>query len=138
MIVDYELADSLKPSDSQVWLMVKRAEKAGYTVDMTIINAMCSGDVRFVHGKWYKLCRACMEFKELDEFYGNKRYTLGVTYVCKDCTATRRRIKNTAKVRYVSDSGMKHNDISGATVKLSNDTKEIIKKELDKDELERC
>lgn len=131
MIIDYELADSYKPSDSQVWLMSKRAEKAGYTVDLSIMNAMASGDVRFVKGKWYKLCRHCMEFKELDDFYTNKRYVLGVTYVCKDCTAVRRRIKNTAKVKYISDSGMKQLP-NGVTIRLGDEAKEIVRKELSK------
>jgi len=132
MIVDYELTDKYKPSDRQVWLMSKRAEECGYKVDAKMMRSMERGELKFYDGKFYKLCRHCLDYLELDKFYSNQRYVMGVGYICKDCSATRRRIKRYGVASFVSDTGIKQ-EMDNVKLKLSEDNKKIIERKLMED-----
>lgn len=133
MIVDYQLTDKCKPSDRQVWLMSKRAEECGYEVTVKMMRSMERGELKFYDGKFYKLCRHCLDYLELDKFYSNQRYVMDVGYICKSCSATRRRIKRYGVASFVSDTGIKQ-DMDGLKCKLSKENTKIIERKLMEDE----
>lgn len=112
--------------------MSKRAEEDGHTITRAILKAMDSGDIKYVDGQFYRLCRHCMEYLPLDEFYENKRYIMNVNYICKRCVATRRRIKAYGIASYISDVGMREVPHS-VTISVSDETKEILKARLSED-----
>ena len=126
MIIDYKLNKELLPSERDVWLMSRRAERDGHKITRSILNAMADGEVKYTKGQFWRLCRDCMDYLPLEEFYSNKRYILEVGYICKKCTARRRRIKQYGTVSFISDSGMKSVP-AGVTIKMKNETKKIIK-----------
>lgn len=126
MIIDYKINDKYKPSDRQVWLMSKNAQDDGCKLSLPIMRGLASGDLKYIDGKWYKLCRHCMDYLELSEFYPNSRYLMGTGYICKTCMATRRRIKQYGKPSYISDVGM--NDVAeGVSIHLNDINKRIIR-----------
>lgn len=106
MIVDYKLHPKFLPSDRQIFLTSKKAEESGLVVTKAIMAGLDRGEVKYLDGKFYKLCRHCLDYKEVDAFYINSRYVLGVGYICKDCVATRRRIAKYGIVSYVTDNKM--------------------------------
>jgi hypothetical protein len=125
VIIDYRTKDSLLPKERDVWLQACKAEKDGHEVTLSILNAMSTCELKYVDGKFYRLCRHCMDYLEVEEFYQNKRYVLGVGYICKRCTATRRRIKSYAVPSFISDVGMK--DVPhGISFRLNEETKKVI------------
>lgn len=132
IIVDYKLNSRYLPSEREVWLMSKKAEEDGFKITRAILKAMDSGDIKYVDGQFYRLCRHCMDYLPLDEFYENKRYIMGVNYICKRCVATRRRIKNYGVANFITDVGMKEIP-SGLTINVCDETKEIIEARLSKD-----
>ena len=136
MIVDYKLRDSQRPSERQVWLMSRKAEKCGYNVTLSMMRAMEEGEIKFWKGNFYRFCRHCAAYLPLESFYSNKRYVLGVGYICKDCAAARRRIQRYARANFVSDVGMKEVP-AGISINLSEGTKEILKEVISKDEHSR-
>lgn len=109
--------------------MSKKAEADGFTITRAILKAMDSGDIKYIEGKFFRLCRHCMDYLPLDEFYENKRYILNVNYICKKCVATRRRIKSYGVASYISDVGMKDTP-NAVTISVSDETKEIIRARL--------
>lgn len=110
--------------------MSRRAENDGHPISRALLNAMESGEVKYVDGQFYRLCRHCMDYLPLDEFYENKRYVLEVGYICKRCTATRRRIKSYGVASYVTDVGMR--DVPHAiNFNLNEETQKIITVRLD-------
>lgn len=126
MITDYKINAKYLPSERDVWLMSRRAENDGFEVSRALLKAMESGEVKYVGGQFYRLCRHCMDYLPLDEFHENKRYILEVNYICKRCVATRRRIKTYGVASYVSDVGMR--DVPHSiTFNLNEETKEVIK-----------
>ena len=129
MLVDYKIADKFLPSEREVWLMSKRAERDGHDVSKAVLRAMESGEIKYINGVFYRLCRHCMDYLEVDSFYENKRYVLNINYICKDCTATRRRIKKYGVAQFLSDTGM--NPISESlSTRLEDDTKYVLMKKI--------
>lgn len=126
MIVDYVLALKHRPSEREVWLMSKSMEKDGFKVDLSVMRALESGEIKYHNHQIYKLCRHCMDYLPLDEFYDNKRYVMDKSYVCKKCTAVRRRIKKYAEVGYISEVGME-SESYGFGMNLKESTKEIFR-----------
>ncbi|MGL5099768.1 MAG: hypothetical protein ACRC6B_07050, partial [Fusobacteriaceae bacterium] len=92
MIVDYKLNSKHIPSERDVWLMSRRAELDGKVITLSLLKVMETGEVKYADGVFYRLCRHCMDYLPLESFYANKRYALGISYVCKPCTSTRKRI----------------------------------------------
>lgn len=135
MIVDYELSARYRPTDRAVWLMSKKMEEDGVEINRSILRALESGELKYVDHKLYKLCRGCMEYKELDEFYTNKRFIMDRGYICKSCSAIRRRIKKYGTVGHISEVGMM-DKAEGFTMNLSESTKEILKRRLDNVEID--
>lgn len=123
MIVNYELIPKYLPTEKQVWLMASSMSKDGFEPTMQIMRAMEKGDLKYIKGVMYRLCRGCMAYYPLDHFHTNKRYVLEKNYLCKDCVARERRIKKYGKLSLISDVGTKgiSDDLF---VNLSNDTKE--------------
>lgn len=129
MIIDYKLNAKYLPSERDVWLMSGRAERDGHQISRALLNAFESGEVKYVDGQFYRLCRHCMDYLPLTDFYENKRYVLNVSYLCRGCTATRRRLKTYGVASYVSDVGMR--DVpNGITFSLNPDTVDVIKARL--------
>lgn len=126
MIIDYRVNAKFRPSKREVWLMSRKAEEAGFNVDTKMMKAMDCGDVKFHEGAFYKLCRHCMAYLPTEDFYANKRYVLEVGYVCKECVATRRRIKNYGVATFITDVGMKETP-SGVVFNVKEETANIIK-----------
>lgn len=125
MIVDYSLLPKHRPSDRSVWLMGKKMEEDGWEVGRKVLRALESGEIKYVDHVLYKLCRHCMDYKPLDEFYTNKRFIMDKAYICKTCSATRRRIKKYAGVGHVSDVGMVE-ATNYFTVNLKDKTREVL------------
>lgn len=112
--------------------MSGQAERDGHSISRGLLNAMESGEIKYVGHKFYRLCRHCMDYLEFEEFYENKRYIMDIGYLCKTCTATRRRLKSYAVASYVSDVGMKGVP-HGIKFSLDDETKKIIKARLKED-----
>ncbi|MGL5717157.1 MAG: hypothetical protein ACRCX2_29345 [Paraclostridium sp.] len=113
--------------------MSGRAERDGYVITKSIMNALERGEIKYIDGKFYRFCRSCVDYHELSEFYENKRYVLGIGYICKRCVAMRRRIKGYAVPSFITTVGMK--DLPhGITLNLDEDTKRILLRRI-KDEL---
>lgn len=129
MIIDYKLNEKYLPSDREVWLMSKKAQKDGYKVDMALMRALSSGEIKYHEGKFYKICRCCMDYLPLEEFYSNKRYTMGVGYICKSCTKIRRRIRQYGVPTFISDVGMKFTPVD-LKMNVKEGTAEILKRRL--------
>ena len=83
MIVDYELSAKYRPTDRAVWLMSKKMEEDGLEVNRSILRALETGEIKYVDHILYKLCRGCLEYKPLEEFYTNKRFVMDRGYICK-------------------------------------------------------
>lgn len=130
MLVDYRLNAKHLPSERDVWLMSRRVELDGHEISRPILNAMATGDIKYVDGKFYRLCRHCMDYLELDKFHENKRYVLDVNYVCKPCMAARRRIKLYGVASYVSDVGMKEPP-HAITFHMTDENKKIITRRME-------
>ena len=130
IIIDYKVNAKYLPSEREVWLQSRRAEMDGHQISRALLKAMESGEIKYVDGQFYRLCRHCMDYLPLDEFYENKRYILGVSYICKRCAATRRRIKSYGLASFVSNTGMKELPY-GITFNLDEETKKIIKGRID-------
>ncbi|MEG0151568.1 MAG: hypothetical protein RR744_00115 [Cellulosilyticaceae bacterium] len=129
MIIDYKLNSKSRPSEREVWLMSSRAQKDGHKVTMAMLRAMETGELKYSEGVFYKLCRHCVDYLPIDNFYTNKRYVMDAGYICKTCTATRRRIKAYAMPTYVTDSKMSE-PVSNIVLNIDNINKEIIIKKL--------
>ena len=129
MITDYRINAKHLPSERDVWLMSGRAESDGHKINLSLLNAMSSGEVKYIDGKFYRFCRHCVDYHPLEKFHENKRYVLNVNYICKDCVATRRRIKSYGVASYVTDVGMR--DVPhGINFNLNEETKKILKARL--------
>ena len=135
MIVDYELSAKYRPTDRAVWLMSKKMEEDGLEVNRNILRALETGEIKYVDHMLYKLCRGCLEYKPLEEFYTNKRFVMGRGYICKSCSSIRRRIKKYGTVGHISEVGM-NDKAEGFTMNLSESTKEILKRRLDNVEID--
>lgn len=129
MIIDYELTDKFLPSQREVWLMSKKAEEDGHEVTRAMLKAMDSGALKYIDGKFYRLCKHCLDYLPLEDFYENKRYVMNVNYICKRCVATRRRIKQYGVAGFISDVGMKQLP-TNVTFNVSDDTKKVLKERL--------
>lgn len=125
MIVTYKLADKLKPTVRQVHIMSRNAEARGHTITHAMMRAMDNGDLKFVEGKWYKLCSHCLDYHELDKFYNNKRYVMGVATICKTCRLRMIRIRKYGQVDLVSDTAFKY-DIGNPVFNVSPNTSKIL------------
>lgn len=137
MIIDFNLSPRYLPSERAVWLMSKAAEKDGVKVDLNLMRAFERGEMKYVDHTMYKLCRHCMEYKTLDNFYTNKRYVGQKGYICKPCYNTRMRIKKYGTVGFISDSGMQSTS-EGFGMNLSENMREILKRRLiDEDNIDR-
>lgn len=126
MLVEYRLDDKFLPSERSVWLMSKRAKEDGHTLSLSIMRALENGSIKYMNGKFYKLCRHCVDYYELENFYPNKRYILGAGYICKTCVATKRRIKKYGTPSLVSDSGFS-NSPKGVSVNVRKETKKAFR-----------
>lgn len=135
MIVDYELSAKYRPTDRAVWLMGKKMEEDGLEVNRSILRALETGEIKYVDHMLYKLCRGCLEYKPLEEFYTNKRFVMDRGYICKSCSSIRRRIKKYGTVGHISEVGM-NDKAEGFTMNLSESTKEILKRRLDNVEID--
>lgn len=135
MIVDYELSAKYRPTDRAVWLMSKKMEEDGLEVNRNILRALETGEIKYVDHMLYKLCRGCLEYKPLEEFYTNKRFVMDRGYICKSCSSIRRRIKKYGTVGHISEVGM-NDKAEGFTMNLSESTKEILKRRLDNVEID--
>jgi hypothetical protein len=135
MIVDYELSAKYRPTDRAVWLMSKKMEEDGLEVNRSILRALETGEIKYVDHMLYKLCRGCLEYKPLEEFYTNKRFVMDRGYICKSCSSIRRRIKKYGTVGHISEVGM-NDKAEGFTMNLSESTKEILKRRLDNVEID--
>jgi hypothetical protein len=135
MIVDYELSAKYRPTDRAVWLMSKKMEEDGLEVNRSILRALETGEIKYVDHILYKLCRGCLEYKPLEEFYTNKRFVMDRGYICKSCSSIRRRIKKYGTVGHISEVGM-NDKAEGFTMNLSESTKEILKRRLDNVEID--
>lgn len=131
MIVDYKLNSKHMPSTRDVWLMSRKAEDDGHVITKALIRAMDSGDIKYHDGVFYRLCRHCMDYLPIDQFHENKRYIMEVNYICKSCSATRRRIKQYATPHYVSDVGM-FEEASNVSFYLKPGNKEVILERISK------
>lgn len=135
MIVDYELSAKYRPTDRAVWLMSKKMEEDGLEVNRSILRALETGEIKYIDHMLYKLCRGCLEYKPLEEFYTNKRFVMDRGYICKSCSSIRRRIKKYGTVGHISEVGM-NDKAEGFTMNLSESTKEILKRRLDNVEID--
>lgn len=135
MIVDYELSIKHRPTDRAVWLMGKKMEEDGWEVKRTTLRALESGEIKYIDHKLYKLCRGCMQYKELEDFYINKRFIMDRGYICKECSATRRRIKKYGTVGHISEVGMM-SKAEGFTMNLSDSTREVLRGRLEIENVE--
>lgn len=135
MIVDYELSAKYRPTDRAVWLMSKKMEEDGLEVNRNILRALETGEIKYIDHMLYKLCRGCLEYKPLEEFYTNKRFVMDRGYICKSCSSIRRRIKKYGTVGHISEVGM-NDKAEGFTMNLSESTKEILKRRLDNVEID--
>lgn len=128
MIVDYRLNQKYLPSQRQVWLMSKEMERDGKEVNIQILKAMESGEVKYVNGVLYKLCRHCLEYLPAEDFYPNKRYVMDIGYICKNCTSIRRRIKKYGAATYITEVGMEEKLNYDIKYDLDAKSKEILKR----------
>lgn len=133
MIIDYELSPKYLPTARQVWLMSKEMEKDGLEVNTQILKAMERGEVKYYNHTLYKLCRGCMSFFTLDHFTPNKRYVLGVNYLCKDCVSRRKRIRKYGQVSYITEVGMEY-PLSHVNINVTDETKNILIRRLNNEE----
>lgn len=129
MIIDYKLNAKSRPSEREVWLMSKRAQDDGFKVTMSMMRAMATGEIKYYEGVFYKLCRNCMDYKPIEEFYSNKRYIMDVGYVCRDCMAIRRRVKAYGVPSYISDVGMKDVPLD-VRIRVKPEVKEALERRL--------
>ncbi len=106
MLVEYKLSSKFRPSERQVWLMSRQAEEDGHVITRSIMNALDKGDIKYVKNKFYKLCKGCLNYEPIENFYASNRYILGVAYLCKKCTASRRRIRKYGVPHIVTDVGL--------------------------------
>lgn len=134
MIVDYEISSRYLPTERQIWLMTKEMEKDGLRPTLQIMRAMEKGELKYVKGVMYKLCRDCLEYYPLDNFYQNKRYVLDTGYICKSCTARRRRIKKYGSVSYISEVGMSQSLTDDFCIALQEGSKEKLLRRLEDNE----
>lgn len=109
--------------------MSRRAQDDGFKVTMSIMRAMETGEIKYHEGVFYKLCRHCMDYKPMTEFYSNKRYIMNVGYICKDCMVIRRRLKAYGVPSYISDVGMKDVPLD-VRVRLKPEAKEALERRL--------
>lgn len=137
MIIDYAIRPKYLPTERQVWLMSKEMEKDGLKPTMQILKAMEKGEIKYVAGKTkgdvgtlYKLCRDCLDYHTIDNFYGNKRCVLDVGYICKSCMAKRRRIKKFGTVSYISEVGMSSIINGNIGLNLQDESKENLLRRL--------
>lgn len=137
MIIDYTIRSKYLPTERQVWLMSSEMEKDGLIPTLQIMKAMERGELKYVKGKdgqkgtMYKLCRDCLDYYPLDSFYPNKRYVLDTGYICKDCTARRRRIKKYGRVSYMSEVGMCQSLTDDFCIALQEGSKEKLLKKVE-------
>lgn len=136
MIVDYVLSQKHRPTDRAVWLMSKKMEEAGIEVNKNTLRALESGEIKYVDSTLYKLCRGCLEYKPLEDFYTNKRFVMDRGYICKSCSSMRRRIKKYGTVGHISEVGM-NDKAEGFTMNLDDATKQILKRRLEDVETDR-
>jgi len=129
MIIDYKINATTRPSERAVWLMAKRAEEDGNKISMAIMRGLESGELKYVDGKFYKLCRTCVDYLPLDHFYPNKRYVMGVGYTCKKCISTKRRIRKYGVPALISDIGMKDTS-DDLSLNFTDETVKILKRKL--------
>lgn len=134
MIIDYEINSRYLPTERQIWLMTKEMEKDGLKPTLQIMRAMEKGELKYVKGVMYKLCRDCLEYYPLDNFYPNKRYVLDTGYICKSCTARRRRIKKYGSVSYISEVGMSQSLTDDFCIALQEGSKEKLLRRLEESE----
>lgn len=134
MIIDYKLSPSHRPTDREVWLMSRRAETGGHDITRSMMKAFELGEIKYFDGKFYKFCRHCADFLPLEAFYENGRYVLGVGYICKACTSTRRRIKAYAVVSFITDNGIKDTN-ADIDISFNEQTKKILEERLVDNEL---
>lgn len=134
MIIDYEISSRYLPTERQIWLMTKEMEKNGLKPTLQIMRAMEKGELKYVKGVMYKLCRDCLEYYPLDNFYQNKRYVLDTGYICKSCTARRRRIKKYGSVSYISEVGMSQSLTDDFCIALQEGSKEKLLRRLEESE----
>lgn len=130
MIIDYKINSKHLPTERQVWLMSKEMEKNGEKPTMQVLKAMEKGELKYVNGVMYKLCRDCLEYLPLTDFYPNQRYVLDVGYICKKCTARRRRIKKYGSVSFISEVGMDETLTDDFTISVTEESKEKITRRL--------
>lgn len=135
MIIDYSINSRYLPTERQIWLMTKEMERNGLKPTLQIMKAMERGELKYVKGVMYKLCRDCLEYYPLDKFYPNKRYVLDTGYICKECTARRRRIKKYGSVSYISEVGMSQSLSDDFTIALQEGSKEKLLRRLEESEL---
>lgn len=135
MIIDYSINSRYLPTERQIWLMTKEMERNGLKPTLQVMKAMERGELKYVKGIMYKLCRDCLEYYPLDKFYPNKRYVLDTGYICKECTARRRRIKKYGSVSYISEVGMSQSLSDDFTIALQEGSKEKLLRRLEESEL---
>lgn len=135
MIIDYSINSRYLPTERQIWLMTKEMERNGLKPTLQVMKAMERGELKYVKGVMYKLCRDCLEYYPLDKFYPNKRYVLDTGYICKECTARRRRIKKYGSVSYISEVGMSQSLSDDFTIALQEGSKEKLLRRLEESEL---
>lgn len=133
MIIDYKLNSKSRPSEREVWLMSSRAQKDGHKITMAMLRAMETGELKYFEGVFYKLCRHCVDYLPIEDFYSNKRYVMDVGYICKKCTSTRRRIRNYAMPTYLTDAKMAE-PLSSLVLNVDEENREILIKKLVNDE----
>lgn len=114
------------PSERKVWLMSKRACDDGHKINQKVMRAFESGELVYMDHQFYKFCRGCGQYYTLDHFYSNKRYVMEVGYICKSCTATRRRLKKYCVASYITDTGMK-DPMEGVRLSISEENSKILK-----------
>lgn len=140
MIIDYSIRSKYLPTERQIWLMSSEMMKDGLTPTMQVMRAMEKGELKYVKGKdgekgtMYKLCRDCLEYFPLEKFYPNKRYVLDTGYICKACTARRRRIKKYGCVSYMSEVGMGQSLNDDFCIALQEGSKEKLLKKVEESE----
>lgn len=134
MIIDYCINPKYLPTERQIYLMIKEMERNGLKPTMKVMRAMEKGELKYVKGVMYKLCRDCLEYYPLDNFYPNKRYVLDTGYICKSCTSRRRRIKKYGSVSYITEVGMSQSLSDDFSITLQEGSKEKLLRRLEEDE----
>lgn len=109
MIIDYELVKHNKPNERKAWYLSEEiCAMTNEPYSKALMNAIQSGMYEVREGILYQWCSDCADYHTLDKFVKNEKRRFGVTKICAEAYARRRRIQNYCVASFATDVGCRY------------------------------